>query len=432
MPYIIQNPPSEDEYYSGAGWSHNSNLMGNYPIPATCIDYTTAININEIYSIWTFDATVGGYPHPSTQCPAFNISESYTLWNVNQTELDGYLTPKNIISVAKMGAFMNTINLTSIQLSIYVTKIGRYAFYNSGLTGVTASPDCEFSSLTFPSNCTISYYNATFSVTLPDSTIEFYKGDDYESYLNQSQMTITVTDGTNSVTRNVKYTIDGVSTDTVGTNFTGYLVFTYTNSQTQYRYPFTYTVKSTIDIGYTRLNYIESTGTQYITTAVTMPMSVIMDIQFSNVGHEQYTGFLGNSGCYFGVDTSGGIRGDSGNVQTLQNVSGFDRNTIEAIFAVGTYNKVGIYGTSNYVDGLITASTSNPFIIFAIAAIGGGISSAYNCSAKLYSADFYDSSNNIILQLLPYSRDADGVVGMLDMLTGNFYTNSGSGTFIGG
>lgn len=53
------------------------------------------------------------------------------------------------------------------------------------------------------------------------------------------------------------------------------------------------------------------------------------------------------------------------------------------------------------------------------------------CACKLYSFNIYEN-NSLIMELVPCYRKADSVIGLYDMETQTFFTNSGSGTFTKG
>ena len=55
----------------------------------------------------------------------------------------------------------------------------------------------------------------------------------------------------------------------------------------------------------------------------------------------------------------------------------------------------------------------------------------YN-GAKVYNFNIYDTNNIRIHNLIPVERISDGELGLVDTITGNFYTNAGTGTFVKG
>lgn len=57
-----------------------------------------------------------------------------------------------------MGACVRCTNLTTINIPQSVKKIGPNMATNTGLTSVTIASDCEYSSTSFPANCTVNFY----------------------------------------------------------------------------------------------------------------------------------------------------------------------------------------------------------------------------------------------------------------------------------
>jgi hypothetical protein len=52
-------------------------------------------------------------------------------------------------------------------------------------------------------------------------------------------------------------------------------------------------------------------------------------------------------------------------------------------------------------------------------------------SMRVYNVKMYNSGN-LDLNLIPAKRNSDGVFGMYDSISGQFFTNSGTGTFTAG
>ena len=52
-------------------------------------------------------------------------------------------------------------------------------------------------------------------------------------------------------------------------------------------------------------------------------------------------------------------------------------------------------------------------------------------ACRIYECDIYNN-NQIVRSFHPVRRKSDGVLGMYDSITGGFYTNSGSGSFVAG
>lgn len=169
---------------------------------------------------------------------------------------------------------------------------------------------------------------------------------------------------------------------------------------------------------YTKLEYIESTGTQYIDTGFGTEHTIKLDIQFINNGAPQQLMGQGTSaGYYFGIKDSGYLEnGKSDEFSYL----GTERRTIN-ITCVDK-NQVMTVGNETKIVGRGTSSASTFKLL-------GGIAN-YPCSAKLYSCQFYDDET-IIRDFVP-CKTADGEIGLWDTVEGKFYGNAGTGTFVAG
>ena len=183
---------------------------------------------------------------------------------------------------------------------------------------------------------------------------------------------------------------------------------------------------------YTRLSYIESTGTQYINTGFKPNNNtrVVMDFE--------------NSGDYSAMTTS------------LCPLLGARNGSSSAVFAlwIGTktypqygnvaYNKNGNF-TVNLNSRLIydfnkniakigessitctTATFSTNYNLYLLAMNNYGTIDSRHPSGKLYSSKIYDN-DTIVRDFVP-CKNASGVAGLYDLVNGQFYTNEGTGVF---
>ena len=176
--------------------------------------------------------------------------------------------------------------------------------------------------------------------------------------------------------------------------------------------------------GYKRLEYIQSTGTQYIDTLVNIEankpitLRVVCDCSFNNAG-------VGN-----GVGTT-----ISGN-----------------IFYFGTYNGTYCYGLGT-VDGVTSVAADTERRIHDLDAVGKkltisdklsltGLSFAtptasrtfwlpqWGQGIKLYSCQIYDNGT-LVRDFIP-CQTTDGTIGLWDDVNSGFYGNAGTGTFTAG
>ena len=74
----------------------------------------------------------------------------------------------------------------------------------------------------------------------------------------------------------------------------------------EYEFMLTYpSMKKTVPAGYTKLEYIEATGTQWINTGVTGHARWEFDVQFTNTTKRQLMGYFGNGDEYWGCQPDG-------------------------------------------------------------------------------------------------------------------------------
>lgn len=180
--------------------------------------------------------------------------------------------------------------------------------------------------------------------------------------------------------------------------------------------------------GYTQLEYIQSSGTQYIDTgfAPKNTSRVIMSFEFT----ENSTGaaFMcrdsNNSSNLFGVfNISGTFRSDFGTtkVSFSSSLSPLQKLTIDRNKNVCTIGSETVTNTD--------ATFTSPRSLFLLASNDNG-TAAYFGKGKLYSCKIYDNGT-LIRDYIP-CKNASGTVGLWDDVNSVFYTNAGTGTFTAG
>lgn len=199
----------------------------------------------------------------------------------------------------------------------------------------------------------------------------------------------------------------------------------------EYEFMLTYpTIKKTVPAGYTELEYIQATGSQYIRTGVYgyADGSYVrghrweFDIEFENNGARQLMGYGPNGGEYWGLQTSG-YYGVGGNT-AVSAWSG--RDTIVHDYSGGTAGGNTLWAnnaTSNVGDNL---TTSQEYTLFNLK---WGSDTGYWCYAKLYRCKCIQGTT-LIRDFVPAMRNSDGVIGLFDVVNNVFYTNAGSGYFL--
>ena len=192
-------------------------------------------------------------------------------------------------------------------------------------------------------------------------------------------------------------------------------------------------VSATLPSGYTELEYIESTGTQYIDTGMTVGIIRKTEVV------AQYTQIVTNS-FVFGATNDmrygwGTIYGKFMWNYGVWNTSDIDADLNKHRFGIDTITeKVWVdnneFTPSDGYDGNT-----------AYYSVGGGniyLFARYNRSSaegfaklKVFGVKMWNE-NNILVQNLVPAQNSEGVVGMYDTVNNRFYTNSGTENFVAG
>lgn len=188
---------------------------------------------------------------------------------------------------------------------------------------------------------------------------------------------------------------------------------------------------SRLPSGYKEVEYIESTGTQYIDTGVSASSSIRFEIDFlTNSEFISSSGF----GTIFGCINSGSNRYSLGTYP--DSVGGhfcYGSNNYNPEMTKGKRIQLSLIGNSfktpsqNWtVSGTFTVGAT--ITIFARKWVNGNIDE-YS-KTKLYSFKLYDSTT-LIRDFVP-CKNPSGAVGLFDLVNSTFYANKGSGSFTAG
>lgn len=182
---------------------------------------------------------------------------------------------------------------------------------------------------------------------------------------------------------------------------------------------------------YTRLEYIEGTGAQYIDTG------------FKADYNTRFTAdFMLNSTSTAYIFASRGARSESykNAVGILWNGTNFrsDYGSISGAKITGPTTGVRYdvdknkatcrIGTETVTNS--SSSFSSMFNVYLFGCNEGG-SLSYPASMRLWSFAIYDNSE-LVRDFVPAKRSSDGAVGLYDTVTGAFFGNSGTGAFVAG
>ena len=176
------------------------------------------------------------------------------------------------------------------------------------------------------------------------------------------------------------------------------------------------------------MNYLQSSGTQYINTGYYASNNTMIDVVASYTGgYSIYGGtsafmnFTANSaGGYFYYDgyTNSGGQGASA-VSDLKNVvHSFKQDNNIAYIDNSIFHT---FNPSTFTDTL-------PLFLFGRNANGALGDAGGNVT--IYSAKIWDKYK-LVRYFVP-CQDSSGTLGMYDLVNDKFYTNAGSGTFASG
>ena len=199
---------------------------------------------------------------------------------------------------------------------------------------------------------------------------------------------------------------------------------------------------ATLPAGYTELEYIEGTGTQYIDTGITDIVNLKTELvaQLTSIQTTYFPTLIGaglssSSSDYYKVIL--GYHGtqfysQSGNRSGYKYFGNLDTNKHTFIVDNGTDSQTitmdGTIYTSNYA---ITTDQTVPLAIFARKSPTA--TNSYT-RMKVWSVKFWH--NGVLIQNLVPAKNSSGVVGMYDLADANpataFHTNAGTGEFVAG
>ena len=183
--------------------------------------------------------------------------------------------------------------------------------------------------------------------------------------------------------------------------------------------------------GYQEVEYIESSGTQYIDTGYKPTgenMRLVMDYMYPASP---------NGKSLFGAESSNtfSITFYSRSATTAEFFIGSTYDVVSYNITTGTRYKLDCHANNGaFTANLNEAAKSETYSGNLVKTINlflftnNGQQSTQLISARLYSCQIYD--NEILIRdFVPCYRKADGAVGLYDLVNNVFYTNAGSGRF---
>ena len=338
-----------------------------------------------------------------------------TAWKVNSASISAStkLIPGDTLSVeGKVENAGNAQFYAILQLKINVKKVGEavattignkyYTYSGTTLKEIVVKGDGSVTSTAFivdaPNANKTNTYTKAFSIPY---TFDFYEFDN--SYKNAT----------------VTYSVHAHAIQTKN--------LTDTTAVTKVL------IGKILPLEYQQIEYIESSGTQWIDTGFTpnQDTRVVMDFQVAKlganfifgsrqqVGSNSYTFNLGGSDVapYFVTSYA------SENVYTIR-VADIERHVVDK-------NKNEVYLDNVLVKSFVYQNFSCPAPLELLASYSGNKTPAEGylpSSTRIYSCQMYDNGT-LIRDFVPCVRTSDNVAGLFDRVNNEFYTNSGTGTF---
>lgn len=184
---------------------------------------------------------------------------------------------------------------------------------------------------------------------------------------------------------------------------------------------------------YTVLDYIQSSGTQYIDTGFqsTLGWKIELDWMFTVAPTSQQR--------ILGLEA-----GSSHREYLLANADKWQFGYVSGSSSVGSivanakyHVEMSTVSGNGYlsVDGITLSSNSAVFSehtatnVYLFALNAGAVSNS--AKGQLYSAKLYDHTGTLVRDYVP-CKNSEGVIGLYDKVNGKFYTNAGTGTFTAG
>ena len=184
--------------------------------------------------------------------------------------------------------------------------------------------------------------------------------------------------------------------------------------------------------GYDELEYIETTGTQWLDTGVSSSIIYKLQFNYMPIGNvSTYDTYLGGTLDNFtlaryGSDSTAYLRLRTTEISHSLNVY---TNAINTLIIDGNQKTI-THNNQTFTTqavGALQSTTGNLFI--------GNHNSTTNSrpsKTRIYGLILYDSSDEILRNYVPAVNKSTGKAGLYDLVNGVFYGNSGTGDFVEG
>lgn len=185
--------------------------------------------------------------------------------------------------------------------------------------------------------------------------------------------------------------------------------------------------QSDFDKNYTPVEYIESTGTQYIDTGFQPNQDTRVVLNYGGVNESGWREVLGAGASVTNPSNNFVLVQSSSNGVMMQYGSAYHTAGVTSDGSTLDINKNNFYVNGSLVKAFTYATFTCPYTLRLFdAATKAEDYSRY--SGKLYSCQIYDNGT-LVRDYVPCYRNSDGIVGLYDKVNEQFYGNAGTGSF---
>ncbi len=192
---------------------------------------------------------------------------------------------------------------------------------------------------------------------------------------------------------------------------------------------------------YTQVDYIESSGTQYIDTGILPSENIGFEIDFTPHNDMNRT----TAKTIFGSRTTWKSNGYQLTTYTEGSLNGghflFGTNDTASLIRHSAYMQKDVRCQISFLNGIFKSANGNETNIQGTFSNVNKNIYLFGCiertnpfelsTTTLYRLKFYDIGN-LIRDFIPCYRNSDNEVGLYDLVNDVFYTNQGTGNFIAG
>ena len=231
-------------------------------------------------------------------------------------------------------------------------------------------------------------------------------------------------------TETINWYVDGTSYATTTCQTGGDIIL----PNTPYKYGYTFQGWN----AYTLIEYLESTGTQYIDTGyvhntnsrLSLSVKIGRPAQYISGEKAIITNSRNSARIGFGIFYNNGLIRCFNAPWTSENINAQDTNMLsDTIIINGWFGSDGFY--CDFANSPKTGNEYNTQSSFSILLFSRWeLESEYNFPGKIYYAKIYEN-NNLVRDFVPVLDD-NGIPCMYDKVTQQFFYNQGTGNFIAG